>query len=71
MKGLTITYMPEVSVGSWAKSIRTALKLSQDELAVMTGVPVMDIDAFENSIPVSPDSWRRIIKLLYEDRNVR
>ena len=63
--------MPEASIGSWAKSIRTALKLSQEELAAMTGVPVMDIDAFENSIPVSTDSWRRIIKLLYAARNVR
>jgi len=48
-----------------------ALKLSQEEVAAMAGVPTADVDAFENTIPVPLDSRRRIVKLLYAARNIR
>jgi len=71
VRGPTITYLSESSVGAWARNIRMALKLSQEEVAAMAGVPTADVDAFENTIPVPLDSRRRIVKLLYAARNIR
>lgn len=64
LRGPTITYLRETSVGDWARSTRLALHLTQQELAAMTGVPPRDIESFENNIPVSVESRRRLVKEL-------
>lgn len=57
--------MPESSVGAWARSVRTALNLTQQELADITGVPKEDVDSFENNLPITLDSRRKLVKELW------
>ncbi|HJX12482.1 MAG TPA: hypothetical protein VJ377_03020 [Dehalococcoidales bacterium] len=68
-KGPTITYMPESSIGGWAKSIRLALDLTRPQLAAMTGVDPHDIELFENNLPVSVEVRRRLVKELSATRD--
>jgi len=65
----TITFMPESAVGAWATSVRKALKLTQQELADLTGVSKEDVDSFEHNLPIKLDSRRRLVKELWVARN--
>lgn len=57
--------MPESSVGAWARSVREALKLTQQELADITGVSKEDVDSFEHNLPIKLDSRRKLVKELW------
>jgi len=61
--------MPESSVGAWARSVRKTLKLTQQELADITGVPKEDVDSFEHNLPIKLDSRRKLVKELWVARN--
>jgi len=61
--------MPESAVGAWATSVRKALKLTQQELADLTGVSKEDVDSFEHNLPIKLDSRRRLVKELWVARN--
>jgi transcriptional regulator with XRE-family HTH domain len=61
----TITFMPESSIGAWARSVRKALNLTQQEQADITGVSKEDVDSFENNLPIKLDSRRKLVKELW------
>lgn len=63
-----INSIPKSSVGAWARSVRVALKLTQEELAAMVGVPKEDVDSFERNLPVKLDSRRKLAKALWSAR---
>jgi transcriptional regulator with XRE-family HTH domain len=65
LRQTTITFMPESLVGDWARSVRKALKLTQQELADITGVSKEDVDSFENNLPIKVDSRRKLVKELW------
>jgi DNA-binding transcriptional regulator YiaG len=65
-----IAYAPESSMGPWARSVRRALRLTQQELADIAGISQEDVDLFEQSLPVRLDARRRILKELWAARRV-
>ena len=68
-KTTTITFMPESSVGTWARSVRMALKLTQQELADITGISKEDVDSFEQNLSIKVDSRRKLVKELWAAKN--
>jgi len=68
MKAIVVE--PESALGPWAKRIRLALKLSQHDLAAITGVPQEEINLFECNFPVRLDTRRKLIKELWAARNI-
>ena len=62
----------EVSVeshGAWAKSIREAMKLTQQELADMVGITPREVDLFESNQTLNIRSEIKLIKQLWAVRN--
>jgi transcriptional regulator with XRE-family HTH domain len=66
----TETSVPGSSMGAWARSVRMALKLTQQELASMVGVSQEEVDLFEHNLPVSVKTELKIIRELWAARNV-
>ena len=64
----TINFMPEYAVGDWAKSVRLALQLTQQELADIAGISREDVDSFEQNLPINVDSRRKLVKELWAAR---
>ena len=60
--------MPESYVGAWARRVRRALKLTQQELADITGVSKEDVKSFEHNLPIKLDSRRKLVKELWVAR---
>ena len=59
----------ESQLGPWARSVRMALKLTQQELANMAGVSLQEVCLFEKNMPVRLDARRKLLKLLWPARN--
>ncbi|MBN1189123.1 MAG: hypothetical protein JXA46_05160 [Dehalococcoidales bacterium] len=53
------------SLGYKAKKVRLSLRLTQQELADLSGVSRCTVRLFENNLPVILDARRRIIKELW------
>jgi transcriptional regulator with XRE-family HTH domain len=68
MKAIVVE--PNSPLGTWAKKIRQTLKLSQQELAAMTGVSQEEVELFELNYPVKLDARRRLLKDLWAARNI-
>ena len=63
---MVITFARESSIGFKAWRLRRAQFLSQQELAAKAGVPLEEVDLFENNLPVPLDTRRKVLKeLLY------
>jgi hypothetical protein len=60
-----LTIDQETSLGFKAKRLRLALLLTQPDLAVMAGVPVWEVDLFEQNLPVRLDTKRRVLRELW------
>jgi len=67
-KKTTTAFTPEFSIGTWARRVRLALQLTQEELATMTGVSKEDVDSFEHNLPIKLDSRRKLVKELWAAR---
>jgi transcriptional regulator with XRE-family HTH domain len=65
-----ITFARESSIGPWARSVRMALKLTQQELAQIAGVAQEDVDLLEQNLPVRLDAKRKLVRELWAARNV-
>jgi transcriptional regulator with XRE-family HTH domain len=61
----TATVVHEEKLGTRAKKLRLALRLTQKDLSVNTGVSISAISLFENNLPVYLDARRRILKELW------
>lgn len=61
---MVITFARESSIGFKAWRLRRAQLLSQQELANKAGVPLEEVDLFENNLPVPLDTRRRLLKEL-------
>ncbi len=59
------TVIQPETVGSRARRLRLALRLTQYELSSRSGVPRAAISSFEHNIPVVLDARRRIFKELF------
>lgn len=66
-----IQFAQEASTGPWARGVRMALQLTQQELANMCGVSQEEVNLFENSLPVRLDARRKLLKELWAVRNAR
>jgi transcriptional regulator with XRE-family HTH domain len=53
------------SLGKSARKVRLALRLSQQDLAVLTGISRDSVFRFEHNLPVVLDARRRILKELW------
>ena len=60
-----ITFTRESSIGFKAWRLRRAQLLSQQDLAIKAGVPLEEVNLFENNLPVPLDTKRRILKELF------
>ena len=63
-----ITFARESSIGPWARSVRMALKLTQQELAEIAGVSREDVNSFEHNLPVRLDAKRKLVRELWAAR---
>jgi transcriptional regulator with XRE-family HTH domain len=54
-----------ITLGYWARSLRTHLELSQKEIAKLARVPLKSVDLLENNEPLPLDEKRKILKELY------
>jgi transcriptional regulator with XRE-family HTH domain len=54
-----------ITLGCWAKSLRTHLELSQKEIAKLAGVPLKSVDLLENNEPLPLEEKRKILRELY------
>jgi transcriptional regulator with XRE-family HTH domain len=55
----------ETSLGLKAKRLRLALMLTQHDLAAMAGVPLEEVDLFEQGLPVQLDTRRKLLRELW------
>ena len=55
----------EPSLGLQAKRLRLASMLTQDNLAAIAGVPVTEVDLFEQNLPVRVDTKRKLLRQLW------
>ena len=58
----------ELSNKPWARSVRVALNLSQEELADRCGISQEEVDLFEHQLPVRLDAKRKLQKELWAAR---
>ena len=66
-----ITFTQESAIGPWAKRVRKALRLTQQELAEIAGVSREDVDLLEHNLPVRLDAKRKLIRELWAARNAK
>lgn len=67
--GKVAHFAQESSTGTWARSVRLALKLTQQELADMCGISPEEVDLFEHNLPVRLGARRKLLKELWAARN--
>ncbi len=63
-----VAFTQESALGPWARSVRIALHLTQQELANLAGVSLEEIDLFERNMPVRLDARRKLLKELWAAR---
>ena len=66
-QAITVTHEP--SMKPWARSVRLALHLTQQELADRCGISQEEVDLFEHHLPVKLDAKRKLQKELWAARN--
>lgn len=54
-----------ITLGYWARSLRTHLELSQKEIAKLARVPIKSVETLENNRPLPLEEKRKILKELY------
>jgi len=54
-----------ITLGYWARSLRTHLELSQKEIAKLAKVPLKSVNLLENNEPLPLEEKRKILKELY------
>ena len=64
-----VTCTQESSTGAWARNMRMALRLTQQELAGICGVSQEEIESFECNLPVKLDSKDKLLRRLRVTRN--
>lgn len=52
-------------LGTLARKVRIAMRLTQLEIAERTGITRDEVYAFENNLPVCLDSRRKVLKVLW------
>jgi transcriptional regulator with XRE-family HTH domain len=62
---VTLSQVKTKSMGISARKVRLALGLSQQQLAILTGLPREAIYQFEHNLPVCLDARRIILKELW------
>ena len=55
----------ETSLGLKARKLRLALLLSQHNLAKLASVPIVEVDLFEQNLPVRVDTKRKLLRELW------
>ena len=60
-----LTFTPEVSLGFKARRLRVAQLLTQLELADMAGISQEGVDLLERNLPVTLDTKRKLLKILW------
>jgi hypothetical protein len=60
-----LTMEQETALGTKAKRLRLNLMLTQHHLAAMANVPVTEIALFEDNLPVSLDTKRKLLRELW------
>jgi DNA-binding XRE family transcriptional regulator len=72
MKSKDIAKIPpkdvSITLGFWAKSLRTDLELSQKDIAKLASVPLKSVDLLENNEPLPLNEKRKILKELYSKK---
>ncbi|HSW57072.1 MAG TPA: helix-turn-helix domain-containing protein [Dehalococcoidales bacterium] len=68
---LTIKRESQNTMGDSVHKVRLALGLSRQQLAVMAGVTIEAVYQYENSLPVSLNSRRKILKELWAFKTAR
>ena len=66
-----LTFTRESLLGFKARRLRIAENFSQQEVADKAGVPVKSVDLFEHNLPVPLDYKRRILQVLWSEKNKR
>jgi len=61
---MVITIARGASIGFKAWKLRRARLITQQELADIVGVSLEEVDLFENNLPVTMDTRRRLLKEL-------
>jgi DNA-binding transcriptional regulator YiaG len=59
------TLTPKSTPGFQVKRLRLASLLSRRELANLAGIPLEQVDLFEQDLPLPLDSKRKILKILW------
>jgi transcriptional regulator with XRE-family HTH domain len=62
---VTATVVQAETLGTRARRVRLSLRVTQQDLAIRTGVSIKAISLFENNLPVYLDARRRILKELW------
>jgi|WetSurMetagenome_2_1015567.scaffolds.fasta_scaffold397234_2 DNA-binding XRE family transcriptional regulator len=57
--------LPAVTTGSDARKLRLSLHIGRRDLADVAGVTEQTVNLFEHNLPVTLDSKRRILKVLW------
>jgi transcriptional regulator with XRE-family HTH domain len=65
---LTPPKIQGAKIGSDARKLRIALRISRQELADAARVSEQTINFFEHNLPVTLDSKRRILKVLWAQK---
>lgn len=63
-----LDFSPESQMGFKARKLRISQRLSQQRLAEMAGVTKETVDLFENNLPVTLDTRRRILRELWAQK---
>jgi transcriptional regulator with XRE-family HTH domain len=62
---VTATLVQTETLGTRTRKLRLALRITQQELSIRSGVSRETISLFEHNLPVILDSRRRILKELW------
>ena len=60
-----LTFTQEASLGFKIRRLRVAQLLTQLELADMAGISQEDVDLLEHNLPVTLDTKRKLLKILW------
>ena len=60
-----ITFTQDTTIEHWARRVRMALQLTQQDLTNMCGVPQEEVDLFEHNLPIPLENKLKLLRVLW------